>query len=243
MISFLLLWQFVASLPFVSDLLVASPSDTALELLEALLSTNPRIPNFYLHFHRTSYEVLVAYALAVGIGFPLAILFWASKFISDAYEPFLLAYLAFPTVILFPTVFMIFGTGPNSKIVIGFLVGFAYIVFNVVAGLRQAEPELIRMSRSVGHGYLTTIFKVALPSTLPTIISGLRIGFNHTFIGVIVGELVNANAGMGYLVNWTSLSFFTPELYAVIVATILMAFVGDSVFRITEHRLLRWDRI
>ena len=242
-LAFLLLWQAVSSLSFVSDLLVASPIDVIQALINALSSAYPKIPDFYLHVQRTSYEILAAYALTVGIGLPLGIAFWASKHMADAYEPFLLAYLAFPTVVLFPTVFMIFGIGATSKIMIGFLVGFVYIVFNVAAGLRQADPELIYMSRSLGHGYLDTIFKVAIPSTLPAIISGLRIGFNHTFIGVMVGELVNANTGMGYLVNWTALSFFTPELYAVIIATVTIGAVGDSAFRIAEHRLLRWTRI
>lgn len=233
-------WQLVASLPTVSPLLVASPTSAAWVLVKAVLSANSKIPDFYSNLQSTLYEIIVAFALAVGTGLPLGIALGSSKLLSDSYEPFVLAFLAFPHVVLFPILFLIFGVDAASKIMLGFLIGFPYIAFNVSAGLKQTDPNLILLSRSLGYGYFSTIFKVAIPSSMPTNISGLRVGFNHTFIGVIVGELINGDRGLGYLVNLTSGNFATSELYAVIIVTVLIGFFGDTVFRVAEHRLQRW---
>ncbi len=237
---FLALWQLVASLPNVSPLLVASPAATASALLRVVLSTSPHVPDFYSNLQSTLYEIVIAFALAVAVGLPLGIALGSSKLLSDAYEPSLLAYLAFPHVVLFPILFLIFGIEASSKIALGFLIGFPYIAFNVSAGLKQTDQNLILLSRSLGYGYFSTLFKVAIPSSMPTNIGGLRIGFNHAFIGVIVAELINGNKGLGYLVNLTSENFATSELYVVILVTVLIGFLGDTAFRVAEQRSQRW---
>ncbi len=236
----LALWQFVAGAKIFSQLIVASPADVLRAIVEILSQTSNKVPNFYIHLQRTGYEVFFAYVLVVGIGLPLGLAFGASRRIADTYEPLLLAYLAFPTIILFPLIFLIFGSGELSKIVYGVLIGFAYIVFNVATGIQQVDKGLVDLSRSLGHSHFSTIFKVTLPSAMPTIIAGFRLGFGFTFIGVMVGEIINGSVGLGYLLNWTALSFFTPELYAIIIVSVGVGVIGDSVFRIIESRLMRW---
>ncbi len=238
--SFLILWQSVASTHLFSRLIVASPADVFRATVEILFLTSSKVPDFYLHLQRTGYEVLMAYLLVVGIGLPLGLAFGASRRLADTYEPLLLAYLAFPTIILFPLIFLIFGSGELSKIVYGVLIGFAYVVFNVATGIQQVDKGLIDLSRSLGHSHFSTVFKVTLPSAMPTIIGGFRLGFGFTFIGVMVGEIVNGSLGLGYLLNWTALSFFTPELYAIIIFSVCVGVIGDSVFRVMESRLMRW---
>ena len=238
--SLLILWQSVSSMQLFSRLIVASQVDVFQSIVEIFLLTNSRVPDFYLHLQRTGYEVLMAYLLVVGIGLPLGIAFGASRRIAETYEPLLLAYLAFPTIILFPLIFLIFGSGEFAKIIYGVLIGFAYVVFNVATGIQQVDRGLIDLSRSLGHNHLSTVFKVTLPSAMPTIIGGFRLGFGFTFIGVMVGEIVNGSVGLGYLLNWTALSFFTPELYAIIIVSVGVGVIGDSIFRVMENRLMRW---
>lgn len=240
LIIFLILWQIIASLPFVSPLIIASPIDVLLSIYQTLILTNPRLPNFYIHLQRTGFELLVAYIIVIGIGLILGLTFGTFRRIAETYEPLLLVYMAFPTIILFPIIFMIFGSGEASKIAYGVLIGFPYIVFNTSVGLKQVNKDLIYLSRSLGHSNLAIIFKVTLPSAMPTIIGGFRLGFAFTFIGVIVGEIINASIGLGYLLNWSRLSFFTPELYTVILTTIGIGLFGDSIFRVVENRLMRW---
>jgi len=234
------LWQMVASLPSISPLIVSSPIDVFRALLEILLSTSKKVPEFYTHLQRTGYEVILAYILVLGFGVLLGVVFGVSPNLAEAYEPLILAYLAFPTIVLFPLIFMVFGSGEASKVAYGFLIGFPYVVFNVAAGVRQVDRDLVVLSRSLGHSRIATIFKVSIPSAIPTIIGGLRLGFAHTFIGVIVGEIINGSTGLGYLLNWTALSFFTPELYSIIIITLSIGVLGDSFFRLTEGRLMRW---
>ncbi|MCL4437026.1 MAG: ABC transporter permease [Thaumarchaeota archaeon] len=236
----IIVWQSVASLPSVSKLIVASPMEVLRATTSIFLLTNSKVPNFYLHLQRTGYEVFIAYLLVIAVGLPLGIAFGASRRVADTYEPLLLAYLAFPTVVLFPLIFLIFGSGELSKIVYGVLIGFAYVAFNAASGVQQVEKGLVDLSRSLGHSRLSTIFKVVLPSAMPTIIGGFRLGFGFTFIGVMVGEIINGSVGLGYLLNWTALSFLTPELYAIIIISIGVGVAGDSVFRAAENRLMRW---
>jgi len=234
------IWQIVSLLPFVSPLIIASPIDVLSSLIQTISLSNPRIPDFYLHLQRTIFELLIAYIIVVGIGLSVGIVFGKYSRIAASYEPLLMIYMAFPTIILFPLIFMIFGSDEISKIAYGVLIGFPYIIFNTSAGIKQVDKGLLNLSRTLGHSNLAIIYKVTLPSALPTLIGGFRLGFAFTFIGVIVGEIINAGVGLGYLLNWSRLSFFTPELYTVILATLSIGLFGDTIFRIIGNRLMKW---
>jgi NitT/TauT family transport system permease protein len=81
--------------------------------------------------------------------------------------------------------------------------------------------------------------KVILPAAAPTILAGLRLGFGYTIIGVLTAELLVINAGFGFLIDWASFNYATPQLYAIIIITFGVGVIGNSLFSLLERR---WGR-
>lgn len=187
----------------------------------------------------TLFELLVAYAIASVVGVVLGVLFASSKLIGDAFEPLLLALYAIPKIILYPLVVLMLGIGMLPKIVFGVLVGIFVIIFNTTAGLRQVEPNFIRLARSVGYGRAATFFKVSLPAAAPTILAGQRLGLGYTIIGVLAAELLVVNEGIGFLIDWASVNYFTPQLYALIIVALAIGAGGNALFSVFERRWVR----
>jgi len=78
-----------------------------------------------------------------------------------------------------------------------------------------------------------------LPAAAPTILAGLRLGFGYTIIGIITAELLVVNAGLGFLIDWASFNYFTPQLYALIIITLCVGVVGNGLFSVLERRWVR----
>jgi NitT/TauT family transport system permease protein len=118
-----------------------------------------------------------------------------------AWGPMLAALYAVPAVVWYPSLMLFFGLGAASKIAFGFLLGFFPITLAVLAGVRQVNPHLVTVARAYGAGTLAVFGRVMLPSMLFTLVGGLRTGLALCVIGVIVGEILGAKAGMGALIN------------------------------------------
>ena len=78
-----------------------------------------------------------------------------------------------------------------------------------------------------------------IPATAPTILTGLRLGFGYTVIGVLAAELLVVTNGLGSLIDWASFNFFTPQLYALIIIALMIGLVGNSLFTVLERRWVK----
>ena len=240
-VAFLAAWQTYSS--FVPPILLASPASVATSLIE-MLSTGYawRTFEFYPNLGMTLFEIFVAYAVSIVLGLSLGFALGLFRRFGAAYEPLILAFFIFPHAVIYPVGFLIFGIGELPKIVIGVIVGVSYIIFNTTAAIRQVDERLISLAKSMGYSRLVTFYKVMIPSAAPTIIAGLRLGFAYTLIGVIVGELILPNSGLGLLLNVTAQAFQTPRYFALIVVSVGLGVAGDTVFRIAESSALRWKQ-
>ena len=234
----LLLWEGFARLTGVSRILLAPPSDILWQMVRIVAAASS-VPDFYLNAGITIAEVLVAYAITATLGVALGVLFASSKIVGDAFEPILLVLYAIPKIILYPLIVLILGIGMVPKIVFGSLVGIFVVVFNTTAGLRQIEPLYVSLARSVGYGRWRIFLKVELPAAAPTILAGLRLGLGYTIIGVLTGELLVVNQGLGFLINWASVNYFTPQLFALILLTLAIGIAGNMLFSVFERRWVK----
>ena len=234
----LVLWEVFARLAQVSPILLAPPSKVFAQIFDIALARG-EVPDFYANALTTIGEVIAAYAITATLGILVGIGFASSKAIGDAFEPVLLVLYAIPKIILYPVIILILGIGVLPNIVFGVLLGVFVVVFNTTAGLRQVEPNYIALARSVGYGRLAIFVKVVLPAAAPTILAGLRLGFGYTVIGVVTGELLVVNTGLGSLIDWASVNYRTPELYALILITLCIGVVGNSLFSLLERRWVR----
>lgn len=234
----LLVWEAACRLTSVSPILIAPPSEVLYQMARIVLGLSD-VPDFYGHVATTLSELLIAYSIAVVLGVGLGVVFASSKMVGDAFEPILLAFYAVPKVILYPLIVLGLGIGILPKVVFGVMVGIFVIIFNTTAGLRQVEPRYVRLAESLGYRPDQIFWRVSLPAAAPTILAGLRLGFGYTIIGVMTAELLVVNDGFGFMLDWASFNYFTPQLYALIILALSIGVFGNLIFSFLERRWVR----
>ncbi len=237
-IGVLVLCEITVQLSSASRILVAPPSDIFWQLTK-IVTTTSNVPDFYPNIWITIQEVVGAFAVTAILGVSLGFLFASSKLIGDAFEPILLLLYAIPKVILFPLFVLILGIGMTPKIIFGITVGIFVVIFNTSAAVQQIDPNYLRLAYSLGYGRLKTFFKVTVPATAPTILTGLRLGFGYTVIGVLAAELLVVTNGVGSLIDWASFNYFTPQLYALVIIALMIGVIGNSIFTALERRWVK----
>ena len=236
LVGLLALWELWAR---PRDPLLYVPPSRVLPALARLLRLEayPALP---AHVGLTVFEVLVAYALAVGLGLALGFALGLPRHVGEIYEPLLSACYAIPSVVWYPSLMLFFGLGPASKIAFGVLLGFFPVVLAVLAGLRSVEPHLLTVSRALGARPSTCFVKVVLPAITATLVAGLRAGLALTVVGVLVGEILGARRGLGYLINYTYGFFRTADYAALALLALVLVLVIDGVAAWFEARARRW---
>ena len=234
----LALWEVLTRLAGLSPILIAPPSVIIWEMVKILANAS-NVPDFYANALVTLGEIAVAYLVSSLVGVSVGIAVASSKVMGDAFEPILLVLYAAPKIILYPVMVLLIGTGVVTKIAFGVFVGIFVIIFNTAAGLRQVDPNYRRLAHSLGYGKARIFFKVELPAAAQTILAGLRLGFGYTIIGVLTGELLVVNAGLGFMIDWASVNYYTAQLYALIILTLALGVVANAIVSRFERRWVK----
>jgi NitT/TauT family transport system permease protein len=148
-------------------------------------------------------------------------------------------FLAVPMSTLVPVVVVAAGVGLTARATVVFLFAFFEIVWNTYLGVRHADRAQIEMATSYGATGGRMFQRVLVPSAMPAILAGLRLGTGRAFIGMIAAELLLASVGLGLLMKRYQSRFQTPELFAVVLLMLLIAALVIGVMQYLERRLLR----
>ena len=227
-------WQVVAA-PL-DPVLYVAPS----ALPGALLRVFRDLPPLAGHVWLTAKEIAAAYGLAILAGLWLGFLLGLRKGLGRIYEPVLAALYAIPSVVWYPSLMLFFGLGAASKIAFGFLLAFFPIVLSVLAGVRQVDQHLVMVAVSMGAGPATIFRKVMLPAMFATLVGGLRTGLALSVVGVLVGEVLGARSGIGYVINYAYGLLMTPEYAALVVIVAAAVLTIDGAAGLLEARVRRW---
>ena len=190
----------------------------------------------------TLLTVLVGFGLALVAGVLLAVAIDVSPTLDRALYPLLIGSQTVPVPALAPLLLIWFGYGLLPKVLVTALIAFFPIVVNTVAGLRSPDPELIAMLRAFGAGRWRRFWLVKAPSAVPYVFTGARIGAAVAVIGAIFGELVGAQAGLGYLLTRAMAQFQTARVVAAIFLLSLMGIGLFGLVALLERLLVPWRR-
>ncbi len=222
-----------------TPLLYIPPSKVGPALVRLLrLEPYPALPG---ELGLTVVEVLVAFALAAGLGLALGFLLGLPRHVGEVYEPILSALYAIPSVVWYPSLMLFFGLGPASKIAFGVLLGFFPVVLAVLTGIRSVDRHLVTVARALGASPATCFLKVMLPAMSGTLLAGLRTGLALTVVGVIVGEVLGARGGLGHLINHAYGFMRTADYAALAIVALLLVVVVDAAGALVEARARRWS--
>src|SRR5437588_1226726 len=185
-------------------------------------------------------EFLVGFAVAAAFGICLGVALASSDAVRDFVDPWVSAIYATPTVALAPMFIFIFGIDAPSKMAVVFLLAVFPIVINTATGLRSTDQVYIEAARSFSATRTQIFTKVLIPSSLPFIVAGLRLGIGRGLVGVVVGEFIGARAGLGYMIFRSSQGF---QIDAMWVGVFLLAGTGVlsvSILQRVERRMAPW---
>jgi ABC-type nitrate/sulfonate/bicarbonate transport system permease component len=231
----ILAWQGVAAAGWVDSLTLASPLDVAKSLWHdrSLLFDSLGV---------TFTEVAVGLAISVTIGALCAIGMYLWRPLHEAAYPLLVGSQAIPIVLVAPLFIIAFDYGLWPKVAIVALVCFFPVTVNLMDGLRSVAPEQLKLMRSLGASRHQTLWKVELPSALPSLFSGLKIAATVSVIGAVFGEAAGADSGLGYLVLLDNHQLETARAYAGVVLLAAMAVGLFLLTALAERFAAPWNR-
>ena len=229
----LVLWQLAVWVFKPPPFLLPDPISIAYALIETPVT-------YLIHAYYTAANTLIGFGLSVVIGFALALGIIYSRFLEATIYTTLVAINSMPKVALAPLFVVWMGTGHTSKIAMAFLIAIFAIVIDAVLGLRSLDTEIIDLSRSMRGSPMKLLWKIRLPNALPSLFAGMKVAIGLSLVGVLVGEFVSAQAGLGYLILAAQGAFDMPRVFASIL---LLSVMGTLLFRMIEfieRRVIPW---
>jgi NitT/TauT family transport system permease protein len=234
-VAFLVFWECSVRFNWVNPLFTSSPSRIIMTGY-SVFADGSIWPDLYA----SSVEFAVGYGLAIAVGVPIGILMgWYRRF-NAFMDPFVNALYATPRIALMPLIIIWFGVDLPSKVAIIFLSSVFPILVNTMTGVRTIDRDFIKVARSFGATDSQFFTTVALPSSVPLLLTGLRLGLGHALIGIVVGEMYGASAGIGFMMQVAGATFQTDR---VMVGIIIIAGAGmllTECLRLIEARFESW---
>jgi NitT/TauT family transport system permease protein len=219
-IGLIVAWYLFVALGNVPKFVMPSPQAT----LDALLQPNY---NWWTNIAVTTTEIFGGYFLALVVGVLLALLFTWSKWLEDFFMPLLVSLNMIPKVALGPLIIVWFKYGVFPNALMAFSICVFPILLTTVRGLREIEPELLDLVRSLKGSRWQLFTKVQLPGALPYIFSGMKVGAILAVAGAIVGEFLGSDKGLGYLMLQVQVTLDTPAMF---MAVILITLIGMALY-------------
>jgi len=189
-------------------------------------------------FLMTAGEAAAAGLLLVAVAIPTGVLLHRARLLCEAVESWIGAMAAAPLVLIYPLFLVIFGRNALTIVMIGFAAGLAPVILKTLEGLRATRPVLIDVGRSFKLSRAQQFWMILLPSALPSIFVGLRLGLIFALINVVGVEFLINFGGLGQLINDLAERYDLPAMYATIGFVILVS----VVFFMSLERIERWLR-
>jgi ABC-type nitrate/sulfonate/bicarbonate transport system permease component len=235
-IIFLGIWELVGNvLQLINPMFMSAPSLIAKAGFQ-LFASGEIFQDLYI----SGIELFCGYFLSVAVAVPFGIAIGWYKKIAYIFDPFVNAMNATPRVALLPLVIIWLGIGILSKVGIIFLGAVFPILINTRDGVKTTPVNLLTAARSFGASEWMLFKTVVLPSTIPFIITGLRMGLGRAIVGVMVGELYAATAGIGFMITVAGATFQTDKVFVGVLVFALTGMIGTELISRVEKRFDKW---
>ena len=226
-VLFLVVWELVGNVyQWINPLFMSSPSLILKAAIE-LFGSGEIWNDLYV----SGVEFFWGFLLSVVVGIPFGIAIGWYKRVAYIFDPFVNAINATPRVALLPLIIIWLGIGILSKIGIIFLGCVFPLVINTRDGVKTTPVNLLNAAKSFGASQRQIFGSVVLSSTLPFILTGLRLAVGRALIGVFVGELYAATAGIGFMVTVAGATFQTAKVFVGILIFVIVGLVGTGCAR------------
>ena len=236
LVSFFLLWEIAAINNWIDPFIFSQPTamlETAVKMI--------RDGSLFLHIRTTFLETVAGFLLGTLLGTLAAVLLWWNRFLSDVLEPYLVVLNSLPKTALAPIIIVWFGNNQRSIILVALLTSVVVTILSVLNGFLQVDEDRIKLIRIFGGTKKQVLTKVIFPANIPCIMNALKINVGLSFVGVIVGEFLVAQNGLGFLITYSSQTFQMSAVLLSVIILALMAALMYSIISLLEKRFLKWQ--
>ncbi|MBR0680367.1 ABC transporter permease [Roseomonas eburnea] len=209
-------WEAAVRIGEIPDILLPAPSAVAIRLYETL-------PFLLKQAVPTTLETIAGFAISTVLGIALAVLVSASRLAREALYPNIVFFQLIPKIALAPLFIVWLGIGSPSRVTFSVFISFFPVVVATLTGLTSVDRDLLRLCRAVGGSGWKTYAQVRFPAAVPHIFSGLKIAITFAMIGVIVGEFITAQAGLGYMILFAASQ---AEMALILASIALLCVIG-----------------
>ena len=230
-LGFLILWEISARLGWIDSFIFSSPSEIWLTFLRML-----KDQSLFTHIGITLAETLVSFVFTVLLGIGTAVLLWACPRLSRVLEPYLVVLNSLPKSAHAPLLIVWLGANIRTIIVAGISVAIFGSIINLYTGFREVDPEKLKLIQTLGGSKKDELTKIVLPSSVPLILSVMKVNIGLCLVGVIIGEFIGARQGLGYLIIYGSQTFkLTWVLMSIVILCVIAMGLYATLDLIEKH--------
>ena len=231
-LGFLILWEVSARKGWIDSFIFSSPFEIWTTFFSMI-----KDQSLLSHIGVTVMETLVSFAFVVILGIGTAVFLWACPKLSLVLEPYLVTLNSLPKSALAPLLIVWLGANVKTIIVAGMSVAIFGSVINLYTGFREADPEKLKLIRTLGGTKKDELTKIVLPSSVPLILSVMKVNIGLCLVGVIIGEFIGARRGLGYLIIYSSQTFRLSTMLMSIIILCVTAMVLYAVLNFIEEHV------
>lgn len=236
----ILTWHFVASLGIYSEVLFPKPLVVAESGWEILVDGT-----LLRHVKASMWNLGLGFVVGTAIAIPLGLVMGLMRNVGAFFEPVITFFQAIPGLAWIPLAILWLGAGQNAVIFIIFTSVFFPVLYSMLAGVRGVDPTMIAAGRTMGARTMTVVRHVIIPSSLPSLVTGLRLSVGYGFRTLVAGEMVVATAGLGYMI-FDARSYMRSDIVLVGMVVIGALWLAlDRIFLVSleKRTIQRWGLI
>lgn len=233
-VVFVVVWYILVSLTNFPEFILPAPHRVVIRLIEELFEGN-----LLFHISVTFLEFTTGLLLGALVAVLSGYLIAHSKKVELVLSPVLTASQAIPIVAIAPLFVLWFGPGLFSKILVCAIIIFFPVLVNTIHGLKNIPADLRMFFQTLGASRFDTVRLLEVPASLPTFLSGLKIGATLSVTGAIVGEFIGADKGLGYLINVARGQYDTAFVFSIVFILVIMALALYSGVEYLEKKVAR----
>ena len=239
LVVLLALWWAVTAAEWIEPLFLPPPS-AVLEKAWLLLTKGYMDSTLWQHLGASLQRIGLGLGAAILTAIPVGIAIGHNRVAQGILDPLIEFYRPIPPLAYLPLIVIWFGIGEFSKVLLIYLATFAPIAIATATGVRTVDPARVRVAQSLGATRWQLIRHVILPSALPDILTGIRIGLGVGWSTLVAAELIAATSGLGFMVQSAAQFLVTDVVVLGILVIAIIAFAMELSLRALQRRLVPW---
>lgn len=232
LMAFIILWEVCAQTGVINDFIFSSP----LRIVRCFVSMCSD-GSLFRHIWVTLYETFISFFLVIGIGLASAVLMWLSRSFSKIIEPYIVVLNSLPKSALAPILIVWLGNNIRTIIISAISVAVFGTILTLYTGFMEMDADKIKLIKTLGGNRFHVLTKVLIPGNLAVILNTMKVNMGLSLVGVIIGEFLAANEGLGYLIIYGSQVFKLDWVMLSIIILCIMAAILYQLINILERIL------